>query len=1746
MQLRSGATISDASFDAGLLDGFITGHKRVKPLGARDAGVETVPVHGADTLVELTLEGGLHVITTPSRLAEEFPHLASRDAAGDESVRIPAVLAPTASRGLADGLKVDFADIVDLGLDKLKDFLKGQGVEVAADIAADLVTRHIAACIDKKILGIEPGLYRLDGAQDPALVVPGKGELDGDKPILLFLHGTFSSTKWSYDKLWSPANKAIWADLRDAYGGRIVGLEHGTLSTSPIDNAVDLLKALPDNPRLHVVAFSRGGMIGELLCRQAQDGAFFDAVDEELLTKGDCEEQIDQLRRLGALLAEKKPQVERFVRVGTPAAGTNLTSGKLDRWLSAVLSLVDLTGLGASPVFQGVKAFTLAVLRNRSDAEQIPGLQAMLPGSAMTAILNRPDRETTADLSVIAGDIEGSGILHRFGVWLADQYFGGQHDLVVDTLSMYGGLARTDNKARSRFLQGPEVNHLKYFANPDSARLVRDGLLREEGANAGFEPFAVPPELVMAEHRGVGARTKLFVLPGITGSNLKKHGDRIWLELPELFRGQIKELDVGDPSSSKVEPDGAIENYYNELASRLSKSYEVEVFAYDWRLSLRDAAGKLALRLKEALATPNRPVRILAHSMGGLVARLVFQMEPTIFQEFRSRQGCRLVMLGTPNRGSYSIPRMLVAEEATTKSLAALDMKHDEGQILGFIAAMPGVLELMPIDGGLDMFDEATWQAIEAAKGGQGWTKPAPPALVAAAATWADLKKAPVDPDCMVYVAGQADSTPSDLEIVGGSRLRFVATGRGDGRVPWETGILPGVTTYYAKADHGSLPATRGLFDAYEEILASGHTSRLPTTPPALARGAATDFELPADPLAVYPSQRSLEGLFLGAGARPAAKPRPRLSVGLAHGDLAFAEGPLLVGHYRGDEIVGAEWALDKALGRRLSARRGLGLYPGDPGECEVILDDDAHPPGVVVVGLGLVGQLAPGTLRKALETGLRRALLTLAERETKKPACLSALLVGSGEGGVTLAQSIEMLLEALVRQPDELRESAGLERVQIVELFEDRAIQAGRILQRMVESGRLSEMLDVDWQLRSIEGARRRMVFEEDDGWHRRLLVEAEKEGELKFTTVTDKARLEVTPVSGTRELAENYIADAIEDAKSYGGKAGRTLYELLVPRRLKLSSKEDRQIVLMLNEHAARYPWELMDDSDDGEEPLAIRSGAIRQLTEHQFREDVVPSTSVRALIVGDPELSRDDKRHFSQLAGARAEATSVADLLEGGWDVERVIGDTPTRSLTAIMTEQSKILHIASHGVFETLIDNRHQTGAVLGGGLYLTTGAVDQMRHTPDLVFLNCCHLADMSPPRRRHDRLAANLARQFIRNGAKVVIAAGWAVDDDPARHFAEYFYGALLAGETFAEAVKQARRQIFHQYPGSNTWGAYQAYGDPGFVLRGERRSAAAGRFRPELQTASEAIIELEQISQSVQVASQRDIAQENARFDALRKRIGTRWKNDAELLAAIGKTAGELQRYEEAIDAYQQACKLEKATLPVRAVEQLANLRVRHAAASRDANAVGTIKTAIEDLERLSELVGKETSERLSLIGSAHKRLFMITQTANQLSCLRDMTKLYQRAAEVEKGNRAYPLLNMLLGQTLLALRAPSEQDAVASADFAERRSALRRGLAVADGERPDFWNFSMLADIELIGMLHDPVQQPEPVIDAYNKAWRRGGSPLKLASVLEHLDFVIEALARGASELAETRKRALEKVGKIRQEVEKLGKGD
>ena len=1643
--------------------------------GATRAGrvIEEHELTGAadDDIVELEYESGVKEWTSVGQLKDDLRQLPGQRGVPGDVLRLPTVPIHGASERsiIGNALKV----LKVFGVDP---------VEPIAVAGAQAIVGHFESKLNPA-----PGLYRLSDLRVPAterISVPD--EFDASGPALIFIHGTASSLMGSFGgqrKDGTPdglADPDAWNALRALYGERIYGLQHKTLSESPVENALALARLIPSGAKLHIVTHSRGGLVGELLCLQRFDEADLNAFRQRA-GKFDREAEIARLSELVGRLADKGIQVERFVRVACPARGTILASGRADRYLSIIGNLMErIPILAENPIAALFKATMLALIKQRADPRRIPGLEAQMPESPLIHLLNRPSLKSTSDLGVIAGDIEGSGFFGHLKVFATDLFYLEDHDLVVNTESMYGGMGR--DQARFFFDQGPRVNHFSYFRNPLTRSKLVSWLSQPAGkiTDAGFQPLlrgldpgeAAPSpttdsdlrkipriadkKLALPATRGAAERPLLFVLPGIMGSHLvappvkpdpkrteEDQKEHVWMNMEAIMQGGMARLEFGKKG---ITASNIVAENYERLCQHLASSYEVVPFAYDWRASIETSAARLAERIEQDKT--NRPIRILAHSMGGLVARAMIEKKPDLWKKLCDRGG-RLVMLGTPNGGSYVIPRLLFGVDETLRMLEQADAMHTAAQLSAIIAGFPGVLEMLPAPNGLDLFQHAWWAGLS------GAALPAPKALAAAWAVREKLAGKTIRAG-MIYVAGAAPATPSGVEFTPAGAATWATTAQGDGTVPYALGRLAGVPTYYMEALHGDLANHPPAFEAIAELLDSGSTSKLTSEEPINARGISAAPVLRDDAPLLFPSETELLRSATRSRPRRQAGGRealPPLRIAVAHGDLRWARHPVLVGHYEGDGIVSAEKQLDLRLKHRLTKRFQVGVYPGLVGTVEMVLAPGCNPSGAIVVGLGNVGEITQEKVRRTVAAGALRYALASAEdhlcplTNVWRSAALSALLIGAG-GGNSLSVSdavtaiIDGVLEAnRILRAENLWDQVRIDALEFVELFEDAAVQAISAAHLFAhrQKARLAESqgIVVERFLTTLEGGRTQQpVNQYDTGWWRRLLIAGvENSEDLKFTVLTDRARAEVRVQCNEDALMTGYL-EAVTASPAYDEKTALTLFELLVPNELKRNPAEQADnLLLVVDKRTAQYPWEyLAQRSEKTVEPLAARLGMLRQFTSLQPKPLGRLPWGNNVLVVGDTESG------FNPLPGATKEAAAVAQALSGSnYAVTALYKPRPSAHavISELFARDYKIIHIAAHGVYDE--ENPRHSGVVLAPDLRLNACQIEKLPSLPELVFINCCHLAKIDGQERLEtpspNRLSASIAEALIGMGVKAVIAAGWAVNDTAASTFARTFYEEMLDGKTFGQSVKQARLRTYTQHGSTNTWAAYQCYGNPDFRLRITEPEAEAGfTSLDRIFSRNEFVAEAQKIRNMAKSAKdEKRRAQLIQRLEELDATLPLPWRDGA-TLATFGMAWDALGEFRRAIDAFEKAIGLNRTTAPLHAIERLANLEDRYAtkiSRSKTAANAGDLspqKYRERSISRYQALIALgETVERHTGLGAVYKRqsdtdAVTVTERKKLLRAARDAYGHAHQLAQAETGKiDPFPTQNWLALRYLL-----------------------------------------------------------------------------------------------------------------------------
>ena len=329
--------------------------------------------------------------------------------------------------------------------------------------------------------------------------------------------------------------------------------------------------------------------------------------------------------------------------------------------------------------------------------------------------------------------------------------------------------------------------------------------------------------------------------------------------------------------------------------------------------------------------------------------------------------------------------------------------------------------------------------------------------------------------------------------------------------------------------------------------------------------------------------------------------------------------------------------------------------------------------------------------------------------------------------------------------------EAAGrpvrIARIQLIELWQDHALQAADALTLLAERSHLRGEFRFDGVVREARGGRQRLSFDPPGGWWQRLQIRGDegdgRTGDLRFLALTQRARAEVTTTATQRKLVDAFVQRAIR-SNATDPAIGATLFELLLPNTLKDQAPEQDNLLLVLDEAAARYPWELLEDpARKGAKPFAVERGMLRQLATERYQPTVRATAEDTALVIGDPLLpDGGGELKLKQLPGAREEAGLVAGRLRAS-QVETALleGPSAVEMMKELYARPYKMLHLAGHGVYRQEVRDadggaKHVTGMVIGDGLYLTPAEVKQMRSVPEVVFINCCHLGSIEDSRRR--------------------------------------------------------------------------------------------------------------------------------------------------------------------------------------------------------------------------------------------------------------------------------------------------------------------------------------------------------------------------------------------------------------------------
>lgn len=974
---------------------------------------------------------------------------------------------------------------------------------------------------------------------------------------------------------------------------------------------------------------------------------------------------------------------------------------------------------------------------------------------------------------------------------------------------------------------------------------------------------------------------KVLILPGIMGSKLGAPGrffdDTIWIDPIDIIAGNLTELEL-KKSGDTIESLGVLLFTYLKLKLKLrSQGFDAEFYHYDWRQDIRMLGQQLAETI-QALAKPKNqindritPVHLVAHSMGGLVSRAAMKV---LGDKGQSDSITRLIMLGTPNYGSFSPVQVLSGYHSLVRKVAAVDLVHTEAELVNDVfSTFTGLYQMLPAPSRYsetDLYTLDTWP--------ETGMKPRVPLLIEAPSIHDHLT---VSDDRFVLIAGVNKTTVIGVHRSGDGFV-FTQSLEGDGTVPLALAHLDNVTTYYVDEDHGKLPNNSDVTKAVIDILQTGKTDILKSTwtprrdsAPWQVSGAdimsepidfdqsgdgmtqrqmrhlLDEFAAPTQPLresgpqslGTVPSSLSSEPIVIGR------KRQGRIDLRLARGDITQVDTRAVVlGLFKGVKPAGPASAIDEQLDGAIADFTDRRMLSANAGEV-FIMPANRYRLGadmIVFAGLGSYDLFTEEVLRLVGENVARALMRTKVDE-------FATVMVGLGSG-LSLNDVLKNLMQGFIRGITDTNCRNWLRTVTFCEGDPKRFEQMHQEVLRLSNSSLFDNIeatidayelppaptITTRTLLSAAEATPVYLIVREiterwdeptDSSLSANFFIRASLlTSGSKATVITDT--VEVNGKDLNRHLdqieTQGFQYDVLE---SFGTALGELVLPPIILRAL--GSLRDSHLVVINDARTSRIPWETI--SIDGWFPAAgkglSRKYEAENLTVAKWLEERRLNPMLNVLLVVDPT---------EDLKGAEDEGQLIKQIFDSDpnitvhtlWQREA----TYSAIQAAFRTGNYDVVHYAGHAFFDPW--DRARSGIVCHGRKVLSGADLANIERLPALMFFNACESGRVrgapkrvwSRAKRKQGEETANrlqtnigLAESLMRAGVGNYIGTYWPVEDQSAIVFGETFYREIAKGKSVGVAMNMARNNVKEQE--YVDWADYIHYGSSGFVVKRNRQN---------------------------------------------------------------------------------------------------------------------------------------------------------------------------------------------------------------------------------------------------------------------------------------------------------------------------------
>ena len=261
-----------------------------------------------------------------------------------------------------------------------------------------------------------------------------------------------------------------------------------------------------------------------------------------------------------------------------------------------------------------------------------------------------------------------------------------------------------------------------------------------------------------------------------------------------------------------------------------------------------------------------------------------------------------------------------------------------------------------------------------------------------------------------------------------------------------------------------------------------------------------------------------------------------------------------------------------------------------------------------------------------------------------------------------------------------------------------------------------------------------------------------------------------------------------------------------------------DEPEIIIVPDHFFYKVPFAALEDESGKCLSESYRIRIVPSLTTLKLIQDSPADyhSQTGVLIVGDPDvgdvLYKGILQQISRLSFANKEAKMIGKL----FGTQPLLGKQATKQAVLQNIHSVSLIHFACHGNAERgeillappSIPDRKPAPEE---DYLLTMENISKVQLRAKLVVLSCCHSAKGQTSAEG----VVGIARAFLGSGARSVLAALWAIEDEATEQFMSRFYENLVRGESASESLQQAMKWMRENgFSKVSQWAPFMLIGD--------------------------------------------------------------------------------------------------------------------------------------------------------------------------------------------------------------------------------------------------------------------------------------------------------------------------------------------